>query len=153
MWESPSGNSQANWDVTPLPYFFLCFSVFFFSFNFFLLEDNCFTISCWFYAIHRHESTTGRHVSPASWTPSYLPPHPTPLDCRRALGWAPCVTANSHLPPVLHMTAYMCARYPLSLPHFSFPGCAHKSVLYICTSLLHCRKLISTIFLDSIRMP
>ena len=27
------------------------------------------------FAIHRHESPTGTHVSPPSWTPSHLPPH------------------------------------------------------------------------------
>ena len=40
-------------------------------------------------AIHQGELATGIHVpTPASWTPSPLPPHPTPRDCPRvpALG-------------------------------------------------------------------
>ena len=38
-----------------------------------------------------------------------LPPHPTPLGCHRAPGWAPCAcTAASHWRAVLHMVVSIC---------------------------------------------
>ena len=45
-----------------------------------------------------------------TYNPSFLnlpltPPHPTPLDCHRALGWAPC--AIQQLLSILHMVMYM----------------------------------------------
>ena len=35
------------------------------------------------FAIRRHESAMGAHVSPHPETPFYLPPHPIPLGCPR----------------------------------------------------------------------
>ena len=54
-------------------------------------------------AIHKHESVISIHVSPPSWTPSHLPPHPIPPGCHRApaLG-ALCHTINSHWLSILH---------------------------------------------------
>ena len=49
----------------------------------FKLEANYFTI-LWGFAIHRHESATGVHVSLHPELPSHLPPHPIPLDCPKA---------------------------------------------------------------------
>ena len=48
-------------------------------------------------AIHQHESAVGMHVSPPSWTPCHLPPHPIPPGCRRppTVG-AWCHTSNPH---------------------------------------------------------
>ena len=46
--------------------------------------------------------------------PSHLPLHPTSLGCHRALSWAPCVTADSHLLSVLHMV-FMCFHAILSI--------------------------------------
>ena len=40
-----------------------------------LLENNYNILMI--FAIHQHESTIGIHMSPLSWTPSYLSPHPT----------------------------------------------------------------------------
>ena len=52
------------------------------------------------YAIHRHESATGTHVSPHPETPSLLPLQSFPLGCHRALLWVPCFmhwTCTGHL--------------------------------------------------------
>ena len=49
----------------------------------FKLEANYCTI-LWGFAIHRHESATGVHVSLHPELPSHLPPHPIPLDCPKA---------------------------------------------------------------------
>ena len=59
---------------------------------FFKLEDNCFTILCWplpYININQLQV----YICPLPLEPhSYLSPHPTPLSCHRALGWAPCLT-------------------------------------------------------------
>ena len=47
------------------------------------------------------------------------PPNPTPPGCHRALGWAPCVIANSHLRSVLHIVIYM---FPLLFSQFIPPS-------------------------------
>ena len=39
-------------------------------------------------ATQQRESAINTHMSPVV----HSPPHPTPLGCHRALGWAPCVT-------------------------------------------------------------
>ena len=44
------------------------------------------------FAIQRHESATGAHVSPHPEPPSHLPPHPIPLGCPRA----PALSALLH---------------------------------------------------------
>ena len=36
--------------------------------------------------VHQYESATGIHMSPASWIPSCLATHPTPLGCQRVHG-------------------------------------------------------------------
>ena len=64
-----------------------------------------------FSAIHQQESATGIHMS--------NPPNPTPPGCHRALGWAPCVIANSHLRSVLHIVIYM---LPLLFSQFIPPS-------------------------------
>ena len=52
----------------------------------FLLEDNCFTILWWFLP-YINISQPQVYMCPLPFEPpSYLPPHPTPLGCQRALG-------------------------------------------------------------------
>ena len=46
-----------------------------FFFFFFLLEDNLFTILCWFSAIHQHESPQTYICPLPPEPPSHLPPH------------------------------------------------------------------------------
>ena len=60
-------------------------------------------------AIYQHESATGIHMSPPPLKPSFhLPPHPTSLDCHRALtlGFLHH-TANSHWLSFVHLVMYM----------------------------------------------
>ena len=63
--------------------------IFFSSFS---LEDNCFTILCWplpYIKMNKPQI----YIYPLSTeTPSHLPSHLTPLDCHKALDWAPCAT-------------------------------------------------------------
>ena len=72
----------------------------------FWLEDNCFTILCWFLpSINMNRPQVYlicplpcEYVPSLCDSPSHSPPHPTPLGCRRALGWTPqSHIANSHL--------------------------------------------------------
>ena len=88
-------------------------------------------------AVHQHESATSIHMSTPSWTPlPSPPPHPTPLGCHRALGWTPCVIANSHLPSVLHMVMYMFPCYSLNSSHPLLP-LLFPQVFSLCLCL-HC---------------
>ena len=61
------------------------------------LEDNCFTMLCWFLPHHSCESTR-MHISPPFRVS--LPPHPQPnsSSCCRAPDWAPCVTQRVPTP-------------------------------------------------------
>ena len=55
-----------------------------------------------------HESTAGIHVSPPSWIPSHLPPHPIPLGYPRVLALDALLYAlNLHWSSSLHMIVYM----------------------------------------------
>ena len=49
--------------------------------------------------------------------PSHLQPHPTPLGCHRALGWAPCVTGQTP-------TGYLFYTCIWNLPAILIPACA-----------------------------
>ena len=53
--------------------------------------------------MHACELAKGIHMSPPPKSPSHLPPHPTPLGCRRAVVWgSPNHTANRHQLSTLH---------------------------------------------------
>ena len=57
-----------------------------FFFYFFYLEDNCFTLLCWFLPSIDMSQAQG-HICPhPPEPPSHLLPHPTPLGRHRALG-------------------------------------------------------------------
>ena len=59
-----------------------------------------------------HESTASVHVSPPSWIPSHLPPHPIPLGCPRVLALDALLYAwNLHWSSSLHMIIYMSQCY------------------------------------------
>ena len=61
----------------------------------FWLEDNYSIVMV--FATHQYASVTGTDVSPPSWIPSHLPPHPTPPGCHRALALGALRhTSNSH---------------------------------------------------------
>ena len=100
----------------------------------FLLEDNCFTILCWFLPhINMNQPQVYICRLPLE-PPSHLPPHPTPLCCHTALGWAPWGTQQVSLA--------ICVTYGhayVSMPLFQFvppspSHSVHKSVLYVCVS-------------------
>ena len=74
---------------------------------------------CVVFAIHRHASATGAHVSPSPEPSSHLPPHPIPLGYPRAPALGALLHAsNLHWSSVLHMVIYMFQCYSLksSLP-------------------------------------
>ena len=82
--------TELNFHYNPWGKYYHLFFVFYllirFKNFFFVLEDNCFTILWWFFAIHQHESATGIHMSPPSWTS--LPPLEVIAEDRL---WTPCV--------------------------------------------------------------
>ena len=101
-------------------------------------------------AMYRHESAMGLYMS----TPSQLPPYPTPLCCQRSLDLSSLHhTENFHW---LSNFAYGNAYISALLSQF-VPPCPSLWCPQICSLCLHLYccppdRLISTIFLDSIRM-
>ena len=88
-------------------------------------------------------------MSPPSWSrfPSAAPSHPSRLSQSTGLrSW--CHTANSHLLSILHMVVYMFPCYSVRPSHPLLPLLR----LQICSYCFPESKIISTIFLDSIRM-
>ena len=90
------------------------------------------------FAIHRHESATGIHVSSHSESPSHLPPHPIPLGCPKAPALSALLHAlNLHWSSILHMVIYMFKCYsfksshPCLLPH-SPKVCSLHLCLFCC---------------------
>ena len=49
--------------------------------DFFFLIWRIIALQNFVFCKYQHEWTIGIHMSPPSWPPSRLPPHPTPLDC------------------------------------------------------------------------
>ena len=87
------------------------------------------------FAIHRHESATGAHVSLHPEPPSHLPPHSIPLGCPKAPGLSALLHAlNLHWSSVLHMVIYMFECYSLKSSHPHLLHRVQKSPLYICVS-------------------
>ena len=93
------------------------------------------------FAIYRHESATGVHVSPHPESPSHLPTHPIPLGSPRALTLSALLDAsNLHWSSVLHMIIYMFQCYsqivpPLPAPTESKSICVSFAVLHVGSSL------------------
>ena len=86
---------------------------------------------------------------PPCWTPSHLPPHPTPLGCPRALALGALLHAsNLHWSSILHMVICMFQCYslksshPCLLPH-SPEVCSLHSCLFCCLAY----RVLVTIFL------
>ena len=76
------------------------------------------------FAIHRHESAMGVHVSHHPESPFRLPPYPIPLGCPRAPALGALLHAsNLHWSSILHTVIYMfqCSSlilsHPCLLPH------------------------------------
>ena len=67
---------------------------------------------------HQHESATGIHMPPPSWTPlpSPSPSYPSRLSQNPGLS-SLFYTANSHLLSILHMVMYMFPCYSLNSSH------------------------------------
>ena len=82
---------------------------YFFFFNF-ELEDNCFTILCWFLP----------YINTISHRYTYVPSllhRLTPLGCHRAPDLSCLHTANFHWLSILHMAIHMLPCYSLSSSH------------------------------------
>ena len=98
------------------------------------MEDNCFTIFCWF-LLYINMNQPEAYICPLPLKPpSHLLPHSTSLGCHRALG----CTANSHQLSISHvMYMFQCyclySSYPL-LP----PLC--PQVHFLCPHLHYCHE-------------
>ena len=105
------------------------------------------------FAIHRHESATGVHVSPHPEPSSHLPPHPIPLGCPSTLALSALFHAL-HLDQssISHKVIHTFQFYSLKSSHPHLLPQSQKSVLYICVSFAIKYRLIVTIFLNSIHM-
>ena len=88
------------------------------------------------FAIHQHESAIGIHTSPPSWIS--LPPHPTPLDCDRALVWVPWVT--QYIPTGYLFYIWQCVCF-----HAAFSIRPTLSVLHTMHISLVCRVSVSSL--------
>ena len=82
-----------------------------------------------------HESATGLHMSPPSWT-SFLP-HPTPLGCPRALVWVSWVIQHTPAGSLAYLWKHVCfcaALYPYHplLPSSCQCPLSHSLFTYIC---------------------
>ena len=89
-----------------------------FFLNLYLLQDNWLYNIVFVSAIYQHESATGVHISPPSWTslPPPIPSHPTPLGCHRAPGWASCVIQQIPLFSVWRRIVYDSSSTHASIP-------------------------------------
>ena len=110
------------------------------------------------FAIHRHESARGVHVSPHHEPPSYLPPQPIPLGWARALS-ALLHASNLHWSSSLHTVIYMFQCYSLksSHPHLLPQNpkvCFLHLSLFCCLAYRVCLvyRVVITVFLNSIYM-
>ena len=70
------------------------------------------------FAIHRHESAMGAHVSPYPKPSFHYPLQPIPLHCPKALTLSALLHAlNLHWSSILHMVIYMFQCYSLKSSH------------------------------------
>ena len=101
----------------------------------FLLENNCFTLLCWFLQfINMNQPQV--YMSAPSWTslPLPTPSHLSRLSPSTVLS-SLHHTANSHWLPILHTVMYVSTTLPIC-PFLPFPHWVHKSVLYVCISIV-----------------
>ena len=91
---SPVENHCSKWSSINMTVFSLMTYMSFLTFYFliyFYLEDNCFTVLYWFLPYNDVNQLWVDPCPPSPEPPSHPLPHPTPLGCHRALGWASCV--------------------------------------------------------------
>ena len=114
------------------------------SLPFFELEENCFTMLCWFLPYsntNNHDRTyiciVMKCVCVYIPSPVSLPPQSHPLGRHRASSWAPCAIQQRLTKlSVLHVVMNIYVNAPLSVRStLSFPCCGHKSVLHVCISI------------------
>ena len=87
------------------------------------------------FAIHRHESAMGVHVSPILNTPSYLPPHPIPQGHPSALALSTLSHAsNLDWRSISHIVIYMFQYYSLNSSHPRLLPQSPKVCSLICVS-------------------
>ena len=107
--------------------------------NFFLLEDNCFTILCWFLPYINMNQHRYTYVPSLLTLPLIFRPIPPTVGCHRA---------NSHWLSVLHLVMYMFASYSLNSSHPPLPPlCPQVHSLCLCLHYCPANKFNSTIFL------
>ena len=133
------------------------------------------------FAIHRHESVMGVHVSPHQEPACHLPPPFIPLGCPRAPTLSALLHAlNLHWSSILHMVITAASQAPLSMafsrqeywsgvplpsPIYMFQCYSLKSSLpqlllqspkvcslYLCLFCCLAYMIVITVFLDSIYM-
>ena len=100
------------------------------------------------FAIHRHESARGVHVSPHPEPPSYLPPQPIPLGWARALSALPHAS-NLHWSSILHRITYMFQCYSLNSSHPCPLPLSPKVSLHLCLFCCPAYRVVVTLFLNS----
>ena len=103
------------------------------------------------FAIHRHESATGAHVSPSL---NLFPPPspPIPLGCLRAPALSALLhSSNLNWPSILHMVIYMFQCYSLKSSHpLLLPHSPKVCSLHLCLFCCLVYKVIIIVFLHSI---
>ena len=80
--------------------------------------------------------------------PFCLQPHPTSPSSPRALSWVPWVIEQIPISCLFPVWKRVCFSATLSSSHALLP-CVHKSVLYVCVSIVALQKFVCIIFLDS----
>ena len=107
------------------------------------MEDNCFTILCWFLPyINMNQSQIYIYPLPFE-PPSHLPPHPTPLGCHRALGLRSLHhRANSHrLSNFPYGNVYVSMLPSQFAPPSPSPAASTSLFSVSASPLLPCRKV------------
>ena len=102
----------------------------------FLLEDNCFTILCWFLPYINMNQHRYTYVPSLLTLPLIFRPIPLSVGCHRPLGWSPGVAQQIPTGSLFYVRYCIYFHAALSVhPTFSLPHCAHKSVLCVCEGL------------------